>query len=99
MDTDLFGTGPSQHSLFGEGDSRIPHLEAPSHLPRPEDIREKLQLILTKVRSAETIPWNERKVRMWETVFPQMARWLPDDERDQLCFEFAQELQRLKKAA
>jgi hypothetical protein len=28
-------------------------------------------------------------------VFPQMARWLPDEERDQLCFEFAQEVERI----
>lgn len=98
-ETDLFGNGPSQHSLFGDADGRIPHPEAPSHLPRPEDIRARLQLVLTEVRSADRMPWDDRKARMWQTVFPQMARWLPDDERDQLCFEFAQEIERLKKAA
>lgn len=98
-ETDLFGNGRPQHSLFGEGDSRIPHPEAASHQPKPEDIRAKLQLVLTKVRAAESMPWDERKARMWQTVFPQMARWLPDEERDQLCFEFAQEIERLKKAA
>lgn len=36
---------------------------------------------------------------MWQIVFPQMANWLPQEERDQLRFEFAQELERLKLAA
>ncbi len=36
---------------------------------------------------------------MWQTVFPQMANWLPDDEAGQLCFEFAREIERLKAAA
>ena len=85
--------------MFGDDDDRIPHPSAPPHLPKPEDVRTKLQLILTKVRSAERMPWDERKARMWQTVFPQMARWLPDDERDQLVFEFATEIERLKKAA
>jgi hypothetical protein len=98
-ETDLFGNGPSQHSMFGDGDGRIPHPQAPSHLPKPEDIRARLQLILTEVRSAERMPWDDRKARMWQTVFPQRARGLPDDERDQLCFEFTTEIERLKKAA
>lgn len=45
------------------------------------------------------MPWDERKARMWQIVFPQMANWLPDDERNQLRFEFAQEIERLKRAA
>jgi hypothetical protein len=45
------------------------------------------------------MPWPERKARMWQTVFPQMANWLPDDEAGQLCFEFAREIERLKAAA
>jgi hypothetical protein len=32
-------------------------------------------------------------------VFPNTAKWLPDDEANQLCFEFAQQLERLKQAA
>lgn len=31
-----------------------------------------------------------------KVVFPRMARWLPDDERDQLCFEFFRELERIE---
>ena len=29
-------------------------------------------------------------------MFPQTTRWLPDDERDQLCFEFFRELERIE---
>lgn len=45
------------------------------------------------------MPWSERDAGMWQTVFPNMAKWLPDDEADQLRLEFAQEIERLSKAA
>ena len=47
---------------------------------------------------ATTMPWPARDARMWQTVFPQMANWLPEDEAEQLRFEFAQEIERLKAA-
>jgi hypothetical protein len=36
---------------------------------------------------------------MWRTVFPNMAKWLPEDEADQLRFDFGREMDRLKQAA
>jgi uncharacterized protein (DUF2267 family) len=45
------------------------------------------------------MPWSERDARMWQTVFPNMAKWLPKEEADQLSFEFAQEIERLRRAA
>ncbi len=95
--TDLFGNG--QHSLFGESPDRIPHAPPPNYSPDPDDIRQRLHSLLDKARTAERMPWDERKARMWRIVFPQMANWLPEDERDQLRFEFAQEIDRLKRAA
>ena len=96
--TDVFGRTPAQGSLFGGGDNRM---RAPSRssLPDPEDVRRRLNALLKKARSAEKMPWSERDARMWQTVFPNMAKWLPDDEANQLRFEFAQEMERLKKAA
>ena len=95
---DLFGRSPAQASLFGLGDDR---LQAPrqSTTPDPEVIRFRLKALLEKVRSSEKMPWSARDARMWQTVFPNMAKWLPEDERSQLSFEFAREMERLGKAA
>lgn len=88
---------PQQLSLFGEGGSRM---AAPARAPvdHPARAREKLNALLALVRKAERMPWGERDARMWQTVFPQMANWLPEDEANQLCFEFEQEIERLKAA-
>jgi hypothetical protein len=99
--TDLFGHDPihAQHSLFGDGDNRIPHPEQPSAEANPERVRAKLYALLETARNADRMPWTERKARMWQIVFPQMANWLPDDEAEQLRFDFAREMERLKLAA
>ena len=95
---DLFGNAPDQGSLFGSGDGRL--LAPPQRsLPDPEIVRLRLKLLLEKARSAERMPWSERDAQMWQTVFPNMARWLPEDEASQLRFEFAQEMERLKRVA
>jgi hypothetical protein len=96
--TDLLGHSAAQGSLFGEAGDRM-QPPAQSFLPDPEDIRRRLTLLVEKARSAEKMPWSERDARMWQTVFPNMAKWLPDAEADQLCFEFAREIERLKLAA
>lgn len=95
---DLFGSRNPQHSMFGDGDDRMSNPEPVSFLPNTEDIRRRLQAVLAQARAADHMPWDERKARMWQTVFPQMANWLPEEERDQLRFEFAQEIERLKAA-
>jgi uncharacterized protein VirK/YbjX len=95
-DLDLFGHGPAQGSLFGHGGYR---LQAPvrRYVPDPEKVRQRLKALLEKARSAEKMPWSERDARMWQTAFPNMANWLPDDEAVQLRLEFAQEMERLKQ--
>ena len=95
--SDLFGDG--QHSLFGDDPDRIPHPEQEAYVPDPERIRQRLQAVLDRARAAPDQPWPEKKQRVWQIVFPNMAKWLPDDEADQLCFEFAREIERLKLAA
>ena len=97
-ETDLFGHPPAQGSLFGVGEGR---LQAPrqSSNPNPETIRLRLMSLLEKARSADRMPWSERDARMWQTVFPNMANWLPEDEANQLRFEFAEEIERLRRAA
>lgn len=80
---DLFGRGPAQGSLFGAGDDR-PQAPRRRSLPDPEIVRRRLKSLIEKVRAAEKMPWSERDARMWQTVFPSMAEWLPDDEAGQL---------------
>lgn len=94
--TDLFGNG--QHSLFGDDPDRIPHPPAPSYLPDPADIRRRLHALLDTARNARRMPWPDKDAQVWQIVFPQMANWLPDEEADQLRFQFAQEIERLKAA-
>lgn len=53
--------------------------------------------VLETARGAtEEVPWDEPTFLYHKVVFPQIARWLPDAERDQLCFEFAREIERLE---
>jgi hypothetical protein len=88
-----------QMSMFGDGADRMSHQRQPDIAPNPDRVRRRLNGLLDKARNAAAMPWSERDVGMWEIVFPQMANWLPDDEANQLCFEFARELQRLRLAA
>ncbi|MEI9886993.1 MAG: hypothetical protein WDN08_10940 [Rhizomicrobium sp.] len=96
--TDLFGHAPLQGSLFGAGEDR---LQAPQQrtMPDPETIRLRLKALLEKVRRAKSMPWPERDARMWQTVFPNMAKWLPPEEAEQLRFEFEVEMRRLARVA
>jgi hypothetical protein len=95
---DLFGHGPAQGSLFGAGEDRL-QSPAQRSTPDPEKVRRRLRSLLDKARSAETMPWSERNARMWQIVFPNMANWLPEAEAEQLRFEFAREMERLRQAA
>lgn len=78
---------------FGFGDRQEPV----DYDPDPSDIREDARAILASARAvtAETM-WDQRTYRYNKVVFPQMTRWLPDEERDQLCFEFFRELERIE---
>lgn len=63
----------------------------------PEEVRAELVEILAIARAArDAAPWDRRTQRYHRVVFPQMARWLPEDEAAQLCFEFARELDRIE---
>lgn len=70
---------------------------AESWTPDPDEVREDAQAILAAARAvtADSL-WDQRTYRYNKVVFPQMTRWLPDDERDQLCFEFFRELERIE---
>lgn len=91
---DLFGHTAPQADLFADQPAqprKVVDFQA--------EARSRLMKVLAEARAAATLPWNERQTRKWEILFPQMAEWLPGDEADQMCFEFAQELERLRNAA
>jgi hypothetical protein len=67
--------------------------------PDPQSIRLRLTALLEKAKSAEEMPWPEREARMWQTVFPNMANWLPQDEADRLRRQFSQEMERLRRGS
>lgn len=87
-------TGESPGQLgFDLGDKP----DAATYEPDLDEIRGDLRAILDSARnvSADDL-WDERTYRYNKVVFPQMSRWLPDDEAAQLCFEFAQEMERIE---
>lgn len=93
---DLFGYSPAQGDLFKS--------EAPAARPQlrvdPDVIRLRLQKMLAEARAArEDSPWPPETTRLNQLIFPQMANWLPEEERDQLRLEFETELKRLNLAA
>ena len=92
MTTDLFGSTTPQGDLFAN--------EAPRNngvgVADPDKVRARLHKLLAEARAArESSPWNERTTRLNQTVFPQMANWLPTDEAEQLRLEFRSEMARL----
>jgi hypothetical protein len=89
---DLFPSGTKQLGLdLGDAPARV------SYEPDRGEIRDELTQILATAKAAEdAAPWDARTFQYHKVVFPQMARWLPDDERDQLCFEFAREVTRIE---
>ena len=61
-------------------------------------MRARLQKISAEARASETLPWEPTTLSLYRTIFPQMAGFLPEDEGTQLCFQFEEELARLKAA-
>lgn len=64
--------------------------------PDPDAIRVRLVGILDELRASERLPWTPTQLRSWLHVFPNMANWLPADERDRLRQDFAAEIARLQ---
>jgi len=80
--------------------SRQPDLfpEAPrDESVNPDEVRAELLEVLRIAREARhAAPWDRRTHLYHQVVFPQMASWLPDDEAEQMCFEFSRELERIE---
>ena len=83
----------SQLDLFATSKSKV----SVSETPDPDAIRERLNGILRQLRAAERVPRTAAELRSWRLVFPNMANWLPADERDALRLQFTAEVARLER--
>jgi hypothetical protein len=86
---DLFGKQPD---LFGPPPPQ-------SYEPSLAKVRAEVSKVLDKARIAKDMPWTDKEVRFWKTVFPQMTNWLPEAEREQARAAFWEEISRLEAAA
>jgi DNA transposition AAA+ family ATPase len=69
---------------------------APGH-PNLSEIREDLAAILAEARQATSDgPWDIRSLRYKKIVFLQLVKLLPDDEGEQLGFDFLGEVERIE---
>lgn len=90
----------AKESPFGQGQLGfdLGHSPVPKNYePDRDAVRCDLRVMLESARAvtADSL-WDRRTYQYNKVVFPQMSRWLPDDERDQLCFEFSHELERIE---
>ena len=70
---------------------------AATYEPNLDEIREDLQAMLDSARQVTgDALWDDRTYRYNKVVFPQMSRWLPEEEAAQLCFEFARQIERIE---
>ena len=93
--SDLFGFTPPQGDLFADEPARNNGVG----VANPDDVRIRLHTLLAQARAARSgPPWNARTTRLYQMIFPQMAKWLPDAEAEQLRLEFTAELERLGQA-
>jgi len=89
--------GPAQLGFEAFGFDSENAASARSYAPDQEEVRGDLVSMLASARAVTAGSlWDRRTYLYNKTVFPQMSQWLPDDERDQLCFEFARELERIE---
>ena len=65
----------------------------------PDDVRAMMRSLIEAVSGVDAIPFTPAEFEKHIAMFPIMAQWLPADEANQLCFEFAQEVERLRNAA
>ena len=82
----------AQSSLFGAGGMTPP---ARPNAPDPQVVRSRLNRLLGTLEAADTMPLSAHELRMWQTVVPNMTRWLPDADAQAICATFTRELARL----
>lgn len=81
----------SQLDMFSRAQPAAPT----SDLPDPGEVRARMHAKLQELRDADSMPWSDRDLGVWRTLWPQMSRWLPHEERAELIAKFDVELARL----
>jgi hypothetical protein len=65
--------------------------------PNLQEIREDLAAILDEARGVTSEgPWDMRSLRYKKIVFLQLVKLLPDEEGEQLGFDFLEEVERIE---
>lgn len=65
--------------------------------PNLREIREDLEAILDEARGATSEgPWDAGALRYKKIVFLRLVKLLPDDEGEQLSFNFLEEVERIE---
>jgi hypothetical protein len=86
----------NQANLFAEDQPDMFGQEpAPVYRPNTDKVRARLHKILAEARSCHTLTWEPSTVSLYQTIFPQMALFLPEEEGAQLRLAFEAELSRL----
>jgi hypothetical protein len=70
---------------------------APPTTPSVESVRARVATVLETLRDAATLPWTAREAARWKLVLPQMADWLPPEERDAARREFSGLMERFER--
>ena len=84
----------AQGDLFGNDDAAQPAWRAD-----PEKVRARLRRILAEAQEARSNPWSPAQTQLYQTIVPNMTRWLPADEAQQWLAQFNREMTRLLDAA
>jgi hypothetical protein len=71
--------------------------EPVSFAPSIEDVRARIDAVLVRLRSSA--PCSAKESALWKVIIPQMANWLPPDERDAKRREFARLIGALEPGA
>lgn len=75
--------------------------EAPvrtAYSPNLAHVREDLKAILDEARACiSELNWDARTFRYKTIVFAQMTKWLPEEEAEQLRFDFMREAERIEQ--
>ena len=69
---------------------------APVYRPDPAKVRARLHRLLAEAREAPTMPWEPAIQSLYRKIFPDMSRYLPEEEGARLRQEFEAEFVRLQ---